>query len=143
MANNAKGKAIYIGSEEEEWEKVLNNCYLLDLVLEGFGAEPIEEYGSYMKIPPKSRNQILTWLRKQDGYKEMLLGEDDEEEQNELKEESQQIMRNRLAKFNELSHRISDLEVVLKHLKDKKDSIEREMKRRKTGDDAEGGGCNY
>ncbi|PWA36561.1 hypothetical protein CTI12_AA595260 [Artemisia annua] len=45
MANNGKGKSIYIGTEEEEWDKVLSNSYLLDLVLEGYGGEPIEEHG--------------------------------------------------------------------------------------------------
>ncbi|PWA35878.1 hypothetical protein CTI12_AA605380 [Artemisia annua] len=53
MANNGKGKSIYIGTEEEEWDKVLSNSYLLDLVLEGYGGEPIEEHGSYKQIPPK------------------------------------------------------------------------------------------
>ncbi|PWA80071.1 hypothetical protein CTI12_AA200400 [Artemisia annua] len=64
--------AIYIGTEKEEWEKVLNTPYLLDLVLEGFGAEPIAEYGAYSKIPKDERKRILTWLRKQPGYYEML-----------------------------------------------------------------------
>ncbi|PWA54205.1 zinc finger, GRF-type [Artemisia annua] len=64
--------AIYIGTEKEEWEKVLDIPYCMDLVLEGFGAEPIAEYGVYSKIPKDLRKQILTWLRKQPGYYEML-----------------------------------------------------------------------
>ncbi|PWA64229.1 zinc finger, GRF-type [Artemisia annua] len=63
---------IYIGTEKEEWEKVLDTPYCMDLVLEGFGAEPIAEYGAYSKIPKDLRKQILTWLRKQPGYYEML-----------------------------------------------------------------------
>ncbi|PWA63815.1 zinc finger, GRF-type [Artemisia annua] len=58
--------------EEEEWKKVLNNHYLMDLVLEGYGAEPIAEYDAYSKIPKDLRKRILTWLRKQAGYYEML-----------------------------------------------------------------------
>ncbi|PWA41938.1 hypothetical protein CTI12_AA549500 [Artemisia annua] len=49
MTNNGKGKSIYIGTEEEEWDKVLSNSYLLDLVLEGYGGEPIEEHAE--KLP--------------------------------------------------------------------------------------------
>ena len=39
--------AIYIGSEEEEYKKVLKNDYLMDLLLDGYGAEPIDEYGPW------------------------------------------------------------------------------------------------
>ncbi|PWA44155.1 hypothetical protein CTI12_AA530400 [Artemisia annua] len=66
--------AIYIGTEKEEWEKVLETPFCMDLVLEGFGAEPIAEYGAYSKIPKDLRKQIITWLRKQPGYYEMLVG---------------------------------------------------------------------
>ncbi|PWA96165.1 hypothetical protein CTI12_AA041840 [Artemisia annua] len=93
MAKNGKGKAIYIGSEEEEWETVLRNYYLTDLVLDGYGAEPIDEYGSYRKIPKELRKQILTWLRKQNGYYEMLLEEG---------EDKQQTVDTGLPKFGEL-----------------------------------------
>ncbi|PWA46477.1 oxysterol-binding protein, PH domain-like protein [Artemisia annua] len=64
--------AIYIDTEKEEWEKVLDIPYCMDLVPEGFGTEPIAEYGAYSKIPKDLRKQILTWLRKQPGYYEML-----------------------------------------------------------------------
>ncbi|PWA44794.1 hypothetical protein CTI12_AA524200 [Artemisia annua] len=113
MANNGKGKSIYIGTEEEEWDKVLSNSYLLDLVLEGYGGEPIEEHGSCKQIPPKFRKQILTWLRKQNGYYKMLL------------------------------ERISRLEVAFKYLKDMKDKREQELKKKKKRVDAEGSGSNY
>ncbi|PWA82972.1 hypothetical protein CTI12_AA132600 [Artemisia annua] len=65
--------AIYIGTEKEEWGKVLETPFCMDLVLEGFGAEPIAEYGAYSKIPKDLRKQIFTWLRKQPGYYEMLV----------------------------------------------------------------------
>ncbi|PWA59381.1 hypothetical protein CTI12_AA389710 [Artemisia annua] len=64
MANNGKGKSIYIGTEEEEWDKVLSNSYLLDLVLEGYGAEPIAEHGSYRQIPPNwpvNLRSVIGW----------------------------------------------------------------------------------
>ena len=135
MANNGKGKSIYIGTEEEEWDKVLRNCYLLDLVLEGYGGEPIEEHGSYKQIPPKFRKQILTWLRKQNGYYEMLLGDDEEE-----KEETVDTV---LPKFDDLGERISRLEVAFKYMKDMKDKREQELKKKKKRVDAEGSGSNY
>ena len=69
--------------DEEEWAKVLDNYFLSDLVLDGFGDEPIAEYGSYRKIPKELRKQILNWLRKQDAYYEMLLGDTQEEEKQE------------------------------------------------------------
>ncbi|PWA51896.1 hypothetical protein CTI12_AA459750 [Artemisia annua] len=113
--------AIYIGTEKEEWEKVLNTPYLLDLVLEGFGAEPIAEYGAYSKIPKDERKRILTWLRKQPGYYEML----------------------------RISH-LEDVLKHLKSKKDKKEKErkekemkEKEMKKRKKKDDAEGSGSNF
>ncbi|PWA45701.1 guanosine-3',5'-bis (diphosphate) 3'-pyrophosphohydrolase [Artemisia annua] len=73
MANNGKGKGIYIGTEEEEFDKVLRTYYLNDLLLDAYGAEPIDEYGSYRQIPKELRTQMLTYLRKQDGYYEALL----------------------------------------------------------------------
>ncbi|PWA80813.1 WRKY domain, Leucine-rich repeat domain, L domain-like protein [Artemisia annua] len=75
MANNGKGKSIYIGTEEEEFDKVLRTYYLNDLLLDAYGAEPIDEYGSYRQIPKELRTQILTYLRKQDGYYEALLSD--------------------------------------------------------------------
>ena len=136
MANNEKGKSIYIGTEEEEWDSVLNNCYLLDLVLEGYGGEPIEEHGSYKKIPPKLRKEILTWLRQQNGYYEMLLGDEEEEEE-------QEHVDNVLPKVDELEQKISNLEKVFKYLKEQKDKKEKELKKKKTRVDAEGSGSNY
>ena len=67
------------------------------------------------------RKHILTWLRKQNVYYEKLLGEEEEEEMEDVEEEKQQTLDTGLAKFDELEQRISYLEVVLKHLKDKKD----------------------
>ena len=139
MANNEKGKSIYIGTEEEEWDSVLNNCYLLDLVLEGYGGEPIEEHGSYKKIPPKLRKEILTWLRQQNGYYEMLLGDEEDEEE----EEEQEHVDNVLPKVDELEQKISNLEKVFKYLKEQKDKKEKELKKKKTRVDAEGSGSNY
>lgn len=81
MANNGKGKSIYIGTEEEEFDKVLRTYYLNDLLLDAFGGKPIDEYGSYRKIPKELRTKILTHLRKQDGYYEALLSDDEEEEE--------------------------------------------------------------
>ena len=101
--------AIYIGSEEEEYQKILKNDYLKDLLLDGYNAEPIDEYGSYRKVPKELRKQMLTWLRKQDGYYEMLLGDTQEEE------EKQETMDTCLPQF-ELELRIPHLEDMLKHL---------------------------
>ena len=124
MANNFKGKGIYIGTEEEEFDKVLRNHYLNDLLLDGYGVEPIDENGSYRKIPKELRTQILTWLRKQDGYYAMFLGDTKEEEK-------QETVDTGLPKFDELEQRISHLEYVLKHLKDKNERKEKEMKKRR------------
>ncbi|PWA59157.1 hypothetical protein CTI12_AA394830 [Artemisia annua] len=85
--------AIYIGAEEEEWKKVLDNHYLMDLVLEGYGAEPIAEYGAYSKIPKELRKQILTWLRKQPGYYEMLVGEERKERKEKVMKEKEMKKR--------------------------------------------------
>ena len=100
--------------------------------------EPIDEYGSYRKVPKELSKQMLTWLRKQDGYYEMLLGDTQEEE-----EEKQETVDTGIPQFDELEQRISHLEVVLKHLKDKKDKKEKEMKNRKKRGDVEGSRSNY
>ena len=139
MANNGRRKSIYIGTEEEEFDKVLRNYYLNDLLLDGYGAEPIDEYGSYRQIPKELRTQILTYLRKQDGCYEALLGDSEEEKE----EEKQETVDTVLPKFDELEQRISHLEVVFKHLKDKKDKKEKEMKKRKKRGGAEGSCSNY
>ncbi|PWA66711.1 hypothetical protein CTI12_AA324740 [Artemisia annua] len=133
--------AIYIGTEEEEWKKVLENHYLMDLVLHAYGNEPIAEYGSYWEIPKELRKQILTWLRKQDGYYEMLLVDTEEEEKQDNKDTV-------LPQFDELEERISHLEYVLKHLKAKKERKEKERKeemkkRKKNKGHAEGSGSNF
>ncbi|PWA57443.1 zinc finger, GRF-type [Artemisia annua] len=59
--------------EELEEQRSKYKKYII-IILEGFGAEPIAEYGAYSKIPKDLRKQILTWLRKQPGYYEMLVG---------------------------------------------------------------------
>ena len=138
--------AIYIGTEEEEWKKVLDNPFLLDLVLEGYGAEPIDEYGAYAKIPKELRKRILNWLRKQPYYYEMLVGDMEEVEEQEEKEEKKE-------EEDELDQRISHLEDVLKHLKHKKEKRqnekkememkEKEMRKRRKTCYAEGSGANY
>ena len=138
MANNGKGKGIYIGTEEEEFDKVLRTDYLNDLLLDSYGAEPIDEYGSYRQIPKELRTQILTYLRKQDGYYEALLSDDEEEE-----EEKQEPVDTVLPKFDELEQKISNLEKVFKYLKEKKDKKEKELKKKKKRGDAEGSGSNY
>lgn len=138
MANNGKGKGIYIGTEEEEFDKVLKTYYLNDLLLDAYGAEPIDEYGFYRQIPKELRTKILTYMRKQDGYYEALLSDLEEEE-----EEKQEPMDIVLPKFDELEQKISHLEVVFKHLKDKKDKKEKELKKKKKRGDAEGSGSNY
>ena len=82
--------------------------------------------------------EILTYVRKQDGYYEALLSDDEEEEE---KEETVDTVLP-----NDLAERISRLEVVFKYLKDKKDKKEKEMKsrkKRKKRGDAEGSGSNY
>ena len=137
MANNGKGKTIYIGTEEAEFDKILRNSYLNDLLLDGYGAEPIDEHGSYRKIPKELRTQILTYLRKQDGYYEALLGDSEEDE------EKQETVDTGLPNFDELEQRISHLEVVFKLLKDKKDKKENEIKNRKKRGAAEGSGSKY
>jgi hypothetical protein len=38
MTNNGKGKGIYIGTEEEEFDKFLRTDYLNDLLLDAYGA---------------------------------------------------------------------------------------------------------
>ena len=136
MANNGKGKGIYIGTEEVKFDQVLRTDYLNDLLLDSYGAEPIDEYGSYRQIPKEMRTQILTYLRKQDGYYEALLSDDEEEE-----EEKEEAVDTVLP--NDLAERISRLEVVFKYLKDKKDKKEKELKKRKKRGDAEGSGSNY
>ncbi|PWA58994.1 hypothetical protein CTI12_AA394410 [Artemisia annua] len=108
--------AIYIGTEKEEREKVLDNHYCMDLVLEGFGAEPIAEYSAYSKIPKDLRKQILTWLRKQPGCYEMLV-----DVLKHLKNKKDKKEKER--KENEMK--------------------EKEMKKRKKKDDAEGSGANF
>ncbi|PWA36349.1 hypothetical protein CTI12_AA600160 [Artemisia annua] len=113
--------AIYIGAEEEEWKKVLDNHYLMDLVLEGYGAESIAEYGAYSKISKELRKQILTWLRKQPGYYEMLISK-------ELRKQILTWLRKQPGYYEML--RISHLEDVLKHLKNKKEKKERRGKKR-------------
>ena len=146
MANNGKEKGIYIGTEEEEFDKILRTDYLNDLLLDGYGAELIDEYGSYRQIPKELRTQILTYLRKQDGYYEALSGDDKEEE-----EEKQETVDTGSPKFDELEQRMSHLEVVLHYLKAKKDKQEKEikdrkekeMKKRKKRGDGEGSGSNY
>jgi hypothetical protein len=138
MANNGKGKSIYIGTEEEEFDKVLRTYYLNDLLLDAFGGEPIDEYGSYRKIPKELRTKILTHLRKQDGYYEALLSDDEEEE-----EEKQEPVDTVLPKFDELEQKISNLEKVFKYLKEKKDKEEKELKKKKKRGNAEGSGSNY
>ena len=127
MANNGKGKSIYIGTEDEEFDKVLRTYYLNDLLLDAYGGEPIE-----------LRTKILTHLRKQDGYYEALLSDDDEEE-----EEKQEPVDTVLPKFDELEQKISNLEKVFKYLKEKKDKKEKELKKKKKMGDAEGSGSNY
>ena len=112
MAKNDKGEAIYIGSDEEEWAKVLDNYFLSDLVLEGFGDEPIAEYGSYRKIPKELRQKILNWLRQQNNYYEELLG---------VTKEKQEAADTGLPKVDDLEMRISKLEAVFKYLKECKE----------------------
>jgi hypothetical protein len=136
MENNGKGKGIYIGTEEEEFDKVLRTYYLNDLLLDAFGGEPIDEYGSYRKIPKELRTKILTHLRKQDAYYEALLSDEEEEEK-------QEPMDTILPKFDELEQKISNLEKVFKYLKEKKDNKEKELKKKKKMGDAEGSGSNY
>ena len=83
------------------------------------------------------RTQISTYLRKQDGYYEALLSDEEEEE----KEETVDTVLP-----NDLAERISRLEVVFKYLKDKKDKKEKElksMKKRKKRGDAEGSSSNF
>lgn len=96
-----------------------------------------EEHGSYKQIPPKFRKQILTWLRKQNGYYEMLLGDDEEEE------EKEETVNTVLPKFYDLGERISRLEVAFKYLKNMKDKREQGLKKKKKRVDAEGSGSNY
>lgn len=131
--------AIHIRSEEEEYKKVLNNDFLMDLLLEGYGAEPIDEYGSYMKVPNKCMKQMLNWLRQQEGYYEMLLGYTPIQEE----EEKQETVDTGISQFDELEQRISHLEYLLKHLKDKKDRKEKEMKIWNKEDGVEGSGSNF
>ena len=135
MANNGKGKGIYIGTEEEEFDKVLRTYYLNDLLLDAYGGEPIDEYGSYRKIPKELRTKILTYLRKQDGYYEALLSDEEEEK----KEPVDTV----LPKVDDLGQRISNLEKVFKYLKEKKDKKEKELKKKKKRGDAKGSGSNY
>ena len=49
MSNKNNVKPLYFNSDEEEWEKVLSNPHLLDEIVEAFGDEAIEEYGSDRK----------------------------------------------------------------------------------------------
>ena len=103
---------MYNGSDEQEWEKVLDNYFLFDLVLERFGDEPIAKYGLYRKIPKELSEKILNWLRDQKYYYEELLG---------VTEEKQEAADIGLSKVDDLKTRIKNLEDVFKHLKERKE----------------------
>ena len=117
MAQNDKRKALYIGSDEQEWAKVLDNYFLSDLVLEGFGDEPIAKYGSYRKIPKELREKILNWPRDQKYYHKELLG---------VTKEKQEMEDTTLPEVDELDSRIKNLESMFKQLKEMKDRKERD-----------------
>lgn len=57
---------------EKEWSLVLSSIYLFTRVLDTYGSEIYDEYGSYKNIDPFMRDRILEWLRKERFYRVYL-----------------------------------------------------------------------
>lgn len=100
----------YFGSDEEEWAKVLSNTRLFDEVVDTFGVEPIDKYGSYKNISKELREKILKWLRRKLYYYLELLGA------GEGNQDPEDI---KLSEVYDMERRITNLEVLFAHLKER------------------------
>lgn len=79
-------------NDKEEYEYMLNHYLLSDAVLDEFGSEPIDEYGSYRQVDDWMRKRILNWLHSKDFYWDVIWGIDDygdEESEDDDEEEEQ------------------------------------------------------
>ena len=53
---------------EEEYANALGDEAIFEAIVNHFGGDVIEEYGSYSKVCPWQRGVILKWLRRQSFY---------------------------------------------------------------------------
>ena len=80
-------------SEADEYEFVLNNALLWDVVFNEFGYDPVLEFGNYRQVSTVMRTQILRWVRKQDFYWDEVLGLNEEEDIEEEEEEEVGVIK--------------------------------------------------
>jgi hypothetical protein len=57
---------------EQEWSKALSHELLYNEIINHWGVEIFDEYGSYANCAPWQRDRILVWLRKKSYYREYL-----------------------------------------------------------------------
>ena len=60
---------------EEEYAIALDDASIFEAIVNHFGGEIIDEYGSYRKVCPWQRGVILKWLRKQTFYNPHMLNQ--------------------------------------------------------------------
>jgi hypothetical protein len=111
---------------EQEWSKVLSHELLYNEIINHWGVEIFDKYGSYANCAPWQRDRILVWLRKKSYYREYLEEVDAAKAQHAAEaqvaavggEDEAESTFDEAAAVDNLENRITGLEATFAYLKE-------------------------